>query len=338
MKEQITTIVKKFWFVILVGCIFCSFAIYFAWDTNKDKIPGKSVKGQDVIFTVADVNYTADEYYESLFNASNSNVKNGVAQLYLLMEKTVAHQLDATKEMKEEVKVTAQSMETYYQNLYGSKYETYMNTQLQMLGYESVDDIENFLLDQIKLDKIISSYIQENKELVNDVFKKSSPRVISHILVACSDPNNPTDAEKAKMEKIEKALKKSDFAEVAAQYSDDTGTIQTGGSLGLQLNDANLVAAFKSAAWKLENKKTSDWVKTEYGYHLIRVDETSQKAIMKNETYAATINSKILSDNANLKKKIVWEEANKLGIKFSNDELKKEMMDYIGVKEQEDKE
>ena len=155
MKEQIVTIIKKFWFVILVGCIFCSFAIYFAWDTNKDKIPGKSVGGQDIIFSAADVNYTADEYYDSLFNISNDGVKNGISQLYLLLEKTVAQQLDVTKEMKEEVKASAEAMASYYKSLYGTHYDSYMNMQLQMLGYEGVDELEEFLMDQTRLDQII---------------------------------------------------------------------------------------------------------------------------------------------------------------------------------------
>lgn len=337
MKEQIISIVKKFWFVILVGCIFCSFAIYFAWDTNKDKIPGKRVDGQDIIFSAAGTNYTADEYYESLFNAESSGVKSGIEQLYLLLEKTVAHQIDTTKEMKEEAKTTAESIETYYQSLYGSYYTSYMDMQMQMLGYEGVDELEEYLLDQLRLDEIIYDYIKENEDLVDTVFKETSPRVISHILVACDDPENPTDEEKAKMESIEKALKKDDFATVAAAYSDDTGTISTNGSLGLQLNTASLVQEFLDAAWKLDNKETSDWVKTEYGYHLIRIDETDQDAIMENEDYRSTIISEILNNNTDLKKKIIWEKANKLGLKFANDEIKNELMAYIGV-EQEDKE
>lgn len=339
MKEQIVTIIKKFWFVILVGCIFCSFAIYFAWDTNKDKIPGKSVGRQDIIFSAADVNYTADEYYDSLFNISNDGVKNGISQLYLLLEKTVAQQLDVTKEMKEEVKASAEAMASYYKSLYGTHYDSYMNMQLQMLGYEGVDELEEFLMDQTRLDQIIFEYLEKNDTLVDAVFTKYQPRVISHILVACDDPANPTDAEKAKMAEIKKALKDKEFGTVAAEYSDDTGTISTNGSLGLQLNNASLVTEFLNAAWKLENGKTSDWVKTEYGYHLIKIDETSQKKIMNDETYRATIISQILSDNTDLKKKIVWDKAEQLNVKFSDETILKEMKAYIGIKDEtEDKE
>lgn len=339
MKDQIVTIIKKFWFVILVGCIFCSFAVYFAWDTNKDKIPGKSVGGQDIIFSAADVNYTADEYYEAMFNTTSSEVKNGISQLYLLLEKTVAGQLDVTKEMKDEVKASAKAMEEYYKNLYGTYYDSYMNMQLQMLGYKGVDELEDFLMDQTRLDQIIYEYLENNDELVKSVFDKYQPRVISHILVACDDPANPTDAEKAKMAKVEKALKEKDFGSVAAEFSDDSGTIASNGSLGLQLNSANLTKEFLDAAWKLEEGKTSDWVKTEYGYHLIKVDKTNQKDIMKDETLRATIISQILSDNANLKKKIIWEKAESLNVKFSDETILKEMKAYIGIKDEtEDKE
>ena len=60
---------------------------------------------------------------------------------------------------------------------------------------------------------------------------------------------------------------------------------------------------------------------------------------MKDETLRATIISQILSDNANLKKKIVWEKAESLNVKFSDETILKEMKAYIGIKDEtEDKE
>lgn len=332
MKEQVIEILKKFWFVILVGCIFMSFAIFFAWDTNKDKVPGKSVDGKDIIFSAADVDYTADDYYQSLFNLDSEGTKSGISLLYVLLEKNVADQLDSTDAMEKEVASTTENMVEYYKQQYAENYDLYMDSQLKAMGYENADDLEQFLLDQAKLDKIVTSYIKKNPELIKKVFTDESPRVISHILVKCADPENPTAEESAKMEEVKKALDDgTSFSKVAKKYTDDPGTKTTGGSLGLQLNSASLDENFKTTAWNLKNGEMSDWVKSAYGYHLILIDETSQKKIMKDDTYASTINSQILTNNANMKKQIIWKQAKKMGIKFSDKETKKELMEYIGV-------
>jgi parvulin-like peptidyl-prolyl isomerase len=64
-----------------------------------------------------------------------------------------------------------------------------------------------------------------------------------------------------------------DFAALAAQYSDDPGSKTQGGDLGWFARDQGLVKEFEDAAFSLEPGKISDPVQTQFGYHLIRVDE-----------------------------------------------------------------
>ena len=45
-------VLKKQWFVVLIALIFTSFAIYYIYDTNKGKLPGKSIDGKDVVATI----------------------------------------------------------------------------------------------------------------------------------------------------------------------------------------------------------------------------------------------------------------------------------------------
>ena len=207
-----------------------------------------------------------------------------------------------------------------------------MNTPLRAMGYEGVEDLEEFLLDQAKLDKVVAKDIKKQPDLTKSVFEKEAPRVISHLLVKCADPENPTEEEKAKMEKVKKALDDgTSFSKVAKKYSDDTGSKASGGSLGLKLKSDNLDENFKAAAWELKDGEMSSWVKSQYGYHLILIDEADQTKIMKNETYASSINSLVLTNNENMKKQIVWKEAKKLGIKFADKETKKDLMKFIGV-------
>ena len=64
-----------------------------------------------------------------------------------------------------------------------------------------------------------------------------------------------------------------DFAALALAYSDDPGSKTQGGDLGWFARDQGLVKEFEDAAFSLEPGKLSDPVKTQFGYHLIQVDE-----------------------------------------------------------------
>jgi hypothetical protein len=64
-----------------------------------------------------------------------------------------------------------------------------------------------------------------------------------------------------------------DFAALAVAYSDDPGSKTQGGDLGWFARGQGLVKEFEDAAFSLEPGKLSDPVKTQFGYHLIKVDE-----------------------------------------------------------------
>src|SRR3954463_10919468 len=83
-----------------------------------------------------------------------------------------------------------------------------------------------------------------------------------HILVESED----------QAKKIEADLKKgADFAELAKKESKDPGA-SDGGDLGFFTKD-QMVPEFSAAAFALEPGKVSDPVKTQFGWHVIKVEE-----------------------------------------------------------------
>ncbi len=64
-----------------------------------------------------------------------------------------------------------------------------------------------------------------------------------------------------------------DFAELAKQYSDDPGSKDQGGDLGWFPRDSGFVKEFEEAAFKLQPGEVSPPVLTQFGYHLIKVEE-----------------------------------------------------------------
>ncbi|MGG3558823.1 peptidylprolyl isomerase [Peribacillus frigoritolerans] len=106
-------------------------------------------------------------------------------------------------------------------------------------------------------DDEISTYFEDNK----DTFAQAEQVEASHILVE--------DEKTAK--KVAKELAEGgDFAKLAAEYSTDTETADNGGSLGY-FGKGDMVEEFEDVAFDLDINKVSDPVKTEYGYHIIKV-------------------------------------------------------------------
>jgi peptidyl-prolyl cis-trans isomerase D len=63
-----------------------------------------------------------------------------------------------------------------------------------------------------------------------------------------------------------------DFAEMASTYSEDPMTAEKGGDLGF-FGRGDMVGEFEDAAFSLDVGEISEPVRTEFGYHLIRLEE-----------------------------------------------------------------
>jgi parvulin-like peptidyl-prolyl isomerase len=71
---------------------------------------------------------------------------------------------------------------------------------------------------------------------------------------------------------LEQLMKGGDFAVLAKRYSDDPGTKEQGGSLGW-FKQGRMVKPFEDAVFAMRPGQTSGIVKTEFGYHIIRLDK-----------------------------------------------------------------
>jgi peptidyl-prolyl cis-trans isomerase C len=78
-----------------------------------------------------------------------------------------------------------------------------------------------------------------------------------------------------------KALKKqldngADFAELAKEHSKDPGSKNDGGNLGY-FSHGQMVPQFEAAAFKLKKGEVSEPVKTQFGWHLIKLEDRRTK-------------------------------------------------------------
>ncbi|HKE22309.1 MAG TPA: peptidylprolyl isomerase [Bryobacteraceae bacterium] len=87
-----------------------------------------------------------------------------------------------------------------------------------------------------------------------------------------------TDAEAlAKAQELRKRIAGGeDFATVAKAESDDTGSGANGGDLGT-FHHGQMVPAFDAAAYALQPGQISEPIKTQFGYHVIKVEKRETK-------------------------------------------------------------
>ncbi|MDR0233627.1 MAG: SurA N-terminal domain-containing protein [Zoogloeaceae bacterium] len=103
--------------------------------------------------------------------------------------------------------------------------------------------------------------------------KKAEERRISHILRLTGEG---VDKEKVRAESLQllEEVKKEPkrFAELAKERSEDPGSAEQGGDLGFMARQM-LVKPFADAAFSLKKGEISDLVESEFGFHIIRVEE-----------------------------------------------------------------
>ena len=77
---------------------------------------------------------------------------------------------------------------------------------------------------------------------------------------------------------VERLKKGEDFAKVAAELSKDPGSGKEGGSLGWFTKD-RMVPEFAEVAFKLTKGQVSDPVKSQFGWHVIKLEDKRNKPL-----------------------------------------------------------
>ena len=134
---------------------------------------------------------------------------------------------------------------------------------------EKMKDAEKVIVAETYVHRTVMPRITDAKikamydKIVADYKPQEEVRA-RHILVKTEDEAND----------IIKQLKDgADFAKLASEKSTDTGSAKQGGDLGYFQHDT-MVKAFADAAFAMKPGEVSDKpVKTEYGYHIIKVED-----------------------------------------------------------------
>ncbi len=143
---------------------------------------------------------------------------------------------------------------------------TYTSTEAVKLGYA-----ELVLADVANTVEVTDEALRERYEAGKSGFIEPERRKSRHILIPVADAAADAKA-KTEVDALHKRIVAGeDFAALAKQFSKDTVSAAEGGDLGWAARDA-YVQPFADALFALKEGETSAPVKSEFGYHIIRLE------------------------------------------------------------------
>lgn len=123
------------------------------------------------------------------------------------------------------------------------------------------------------------------KEAQN-IYKNTAERIGPDGLIKCSHILLTVDADadavkkaavKTRIDSVYNALVKgADFAALATKVSQDPGSARTGGKMDQWVQHGMFVREFDEAAFKLQKGELSQPVQTQFGWHVIKMDDRKQ--------------------------------------------------------------
>jgi peptidyl-prolyl cis-trans isomerase D len=119
-------------------------------------------------------------------------------------------------------------------------------------------------------DTEIQNYYQEHKS----EYKIDPSANLSYVFFEKKADQEDVEETKQRLVEIKEEIEQGeDFSELAIDYSEDNASVQKGGDLGW-FGKGMMVAPFEETAFSLEPGEISEPVKTKFGWHLIKVDDT----------------------------------------------------------------
>jgi foldase protein PrsA len=281
--------------------------------------------------TEEDLNYQLEQTAASYGLTQESNPEEYAALRAELLEYMIENETALQKAPGLGLTVTDEELQTQIDLMVAQGYEGDQSlledaiATADMTMDEFRADYKEYLLvqkvyEQVKAgvtvsDEEVSAFYEENK----DLYHVEDSRTVRHILIApgaddseddtsttttvASDTTTtsvPTDAEWAEalataQEVREKLVAGGDWTELAAEYSDDPGSKDSGGDLG-EVTVGEMVPEFDDVAFSLDAYEISQPVKSSYGYHVIQVTGITQAYTKPLEDVAESIRSTLLTE------------------------------------------
>lgn len=172
------------------------------------------------------------------------------------------------KRFENEVTVSEQAIADYYEQ-YADRFVVPERVKVAYLDLDMEQLAESVEVNEATL--------RTRYEARKENYRTPEQRRARHILIASEDGDDAA-AEKEANELLKQLEAGADFDALAKAHSDDPGSAQQGGDLGLFGRGA-MVPAFEEAVFAMAEGEVRGPVKTPFGYHIIRLDEVRESQV-----------------------------------------------------------
>ena len=178
-------------------------------------------------------------------------------------ERELDYALIAASSFADQVKITDEQIQAHYE----SNKANYMSPETVDLEYLEVTRA----MAEARVD-VSEQSLKDFYEQVKDRFQAQERRRARHILITAEESLDDAAAEKKATDLAAKAKSGANFEDLAKQNSKDPGSAQQGGDLGWA-ERGMFVGPFEEALFAMEKGEIRGPIKTQFGYHVIRLDE-----------------------------------------------------------------
>ncbi len=165
----------------------------------------------------------------------------------------------------EDIEIPDEEIQAYYDD----NAPLFMEPERVDIEYVSLN-LDDMAAETVVTDQDLRDYYANEVEAGR--FQAPEERRARHILVAVDGDTNDTEAKGKADELLARLEAGEDFSALAQELSDDPGSGPEGGDLGWAQREA-YVGAFADALFSMAPGELRGPVRTEFGYHLIRMEE-----------------------------------------------------------------
>ncbi len=158
---------------------------------------------------------------------------------------------------------------------------------------KKVEDFKKLTLISQLLEKEIEEKVKVSDKDVKDYYETHKKDFTANNQVKASHILVKTEEE---AKGIAEQLKKgADFAKIARAKSIDAGSAKSGGDLGF-FSRGQMVPEFENAAFNLKVGEVSGPVKSQYGYHIIKVTERKEGKVVEFEKIKGLLTQRLTAE------------------------------------------
>ena len=193
-------------------------------------------------------------------------------------------------EIEGSIKLSDEEVLNFYEEN-SSFFQSEEKAKVNFIKISLKDLEEKQLIDEVVIKKEYQAYL--------DSFDSTSRRSASHLMLNISEERNEEEALLLAEEIKKKIEKGNDFQELVKEFSDDEGTKNSGGSLGVSEGNA-FPEEFEVALENMEEEQVSSPILLETSIHLLKLTSIQTPIPEEYESKKEGIKQSLVEEAANL--------------------------------------